>query len=617
MEPIRFISRSRELLFAAPLDIITASTHGEVVPCLQRVAAGVAQGCYAAGFITYEAAAAFDSAMTTQAPGALPLLWFGLYRTMESLDLNTKSMDKTFKVGPWTPLVSAEAYQNIIQRIRDLIAAGDTYQVNYTFPLQAEFQGDTLSWFRRLCAAQQADYCAFIDLGRLRLLSTSPELFFRRTGDVLETRPMKGTRPRGRWPDEDRQMAQALAASGKDRAENVMIVDLLRNDMTRVSAPGSVQVRSLYDVETYPTVWQMTSTIRSRTSATIPEIIQALFPSGSVTGAPKIRTMEIIRELEPYPRGIYCGTIGWWAPDGQAEFNVAIRTVMVDSRTHQAVYHVGSGITQGSSATDEYDECLIKAALLTRQDPEFELIESLRFDGAYFLLAEHLERLAASAGYFGFACDRQAIEKGLLKAVESDSETDKNRCPTPILKPPTPNPSQEGNGNRTPIPGEAGGGLTSIIPTGNITPLKIRLLLQKDGTFQIQKEPLAPLPCRRVGFAKEPVDANNILLYHKTTSRAMYQRALASRPDCEDVLLWNTRGEITESTIANVVLDIDGQQWTPPVSSGLLGGTYRRHLLAHGMITERPLVKQDVGRARAIYLINSVRQWIKVHWINL
>lgn len=574
---IRFVSRSRELCFSSPTEIITATTFPEVVPCLERVAAGVARGCYAAGFITYEAASAFDPAMKTQDPGALPLLWFGLYATVASLSFDEKKTGGVFEIGSWIPRVSPEEYTINIQRIQDWIAAGDTYQVNYTFPLQSTFHGDTLSWFYQLCAAQQADYCALVDLGRFRLLSASPELFFKLTGNVLETRPMKGTRPRGRWADEDQQKAQALAASGKDRAENVMIVDLLRNDMTRVSEPGSVRVHSLYDVESYPTVWQMTSTIRSHTSAMVHEIIQALFPSGSVTGAPKIRTMEIIRELESYPRGIYCGTIGWWAPDGQAEFNVAIRTVVVDSQTNQAMYHVGSGITQGSSAADEYDECLIKASLLTRRDPEFELIESLRFDGAYFLLAEHMERLAASARYFGFHFNRESVKRGLTAAVIPNS----------------------------PDTGAAGS-----------VPLKIRLLLRKDGTFHIQKEPLTPVPGMRVGFAGEPVDVNDVFLFHKTTCRSMYQRAMASRPDCEDVLLWNTRGEITESTIANVVLDIDGKRWTPPVSSGLLEGTYRQYLLAREMISERILTRQDILQARAVFLISSVRQWIKVQWIN-
>lgn len=617
---IQFISRARERSFDAPVDIITTASLQDVGPCLERVAAAVAQGSYAAGFITYEAAPAFDPAMKTQTPGMLPLLWFGLYRTMQDRAWLAASQNAAFDVGPWAALVSAEEYRRNIQRIREWIAAGDTYQVNYTFPLQAAFRGDARSWFLQLCAAQQADYCAYVDLGRQCLLSASPELFFRLKGNMLETRPMKGTRPRGRWSAEDQAMAKALAASEKDRAENVMIVDLLRNDMARISEPGSVQVHSLYDVESYPTVWQMTSTIRSRTRAPVPEIIRALFPCGSVTGAPKIRTMEIIRELEPQPRGVYCGTIGWWAPDGQAEFNVAIRTVTIDMVSGQARYHIGSGITYGSLAEDEYEECLVKASLLTRRNPEFELIETLRYDGAYFLLVEHLDRLTASARYFGFSCDRRAIEKALLAAAATDSAAAETGCHPALLKSPIPsasrlirdggNPSQDGSGNVIPFPGEAQGEFSSIV-----VPLKVRLLLRKDGSYQIQRESLAPQAALRVGFAAQPVDANDMFLYHKTTCRAVYQQARSSRPDCEDVLLWNTRNEITESTIANIVLDLDGARWTPPLTSGLLEGVFRRQLLAQGVIRERVLTKADVARARAIYLINSVRQWISVHWV--
>ena len=633
---IRFASRTRELRFSSPVEIIAAATLDEIVPGLARVAAGVARGCHAAGFLSYEAAPAFDPALRTRPAGDLPLLWFGLYRDAERRAPAPARPAAACEVGPWTPLVSAAAYRENIRRIRELIAAGDTYQVNYTFPMQAAFKGDAPGWFDGLCAAQQADYCAFLDLGRWQILSASPELFFRLQGNLLTTRPMKGTRPRGRWPAEDRSLRQALAASDKDRAENVMIVDLLRNDLARISASGPVRVQSLFDIEAYPTVWQMTSTICSRTRAAVPEIIRALFPSGSVTGAPKIRTMEIIRELEPWPRGVYCGAIGWWAPDGRAEFNVAIRTVALDARSGRALYHVGSGVTYGSSAADEYEECLLKASLLTRRRPEFELLETLRYAGAFFLLAEHLDRLAASAGYFGFACDRPAIEKALAAAMAGEADG-----PATPWKSPAPAPSEEGNGNPpphpggkrnlTPLPGGAGGGSSTSAPDGDLAPLpggvgggfpspvapfKVRLLLRKDGAIQIQREPLAPPATLRVGFAVQPVDAQDIFLYHKTTRRAVYQQALADRPDCDDVLLWNARGEITESTIANVVLDLDGLLWTPPLESGLLEGVFRRHLLATGVIRERVLAREDVRRARAVWLINSVRHWINVRWVD-
>jgi branched-subunit amino acid aminotransferase/4-amino-4-deoxychorismate lyase len=482
---------------------------------------------------------------------------------------------------------------------------------------------------------------------------------------------MKGTRPRGRWPAADQALAQELAASEKERAENVMIVDLLRNDLTKISEAGSVQAGPLYEVEAYPTVWQMTSTIRSRTRAAVPEIMGALFPSGSVTGAPKIRTMEIIRELEPFPRGIYCGTIGWWAPDGRAEFNVAIRTVIVDTHAGQASYQVGSGITYGSAAEDEYAECLVKAALLTRRMPAFDLLETLRYDGAYVLLAEHLERLAASARYFGFACDRPAIEHALLAAAARETAVGKDGMKSvPLPQPLAPDSSKEGTRQEThprplqggemtqfiseeesriystspeargcdhtasnitepdtspslpgrdflpPLPGGAGGGSSSSTQPANLAGRKVRLLLRKDGSFTIQQEPLPASNPLKVGFAVQPVDMNDILLYHKTTGRDIYRQALAARPDCDDVLLWNARDEITESTLANVVLELEDGRWTPPLASGLLGGTFRRHLLAQGAIAERVLTKADARRARAMHLINSVRGWIPVRWLD-
>jgi len=574
---IVFVSRTGELAFANPVIVFTATRLAEVKPCLQQVAARVSQGLYAAGFLAYEAAPAFDSALCAHPSGDLPLAWFGLYRAPEA-GKPGQAGKAAFRVGPWQALVSAATYHRQVARIRDLIVAGDTYQINYTFPLQADFQGNTLSWFRQLCASQQADHCAFVQAGRFHLLSASPELFFKKDASNLTTRPMKGTARRGRWPEEDRQAAQVLAASAKERAENVMIVDVLRNDMGRVSRIDSVNVTRLWELERYPTVWQMTSTVVSQSEASVPDILGALFPSGSVTGAPKIHATEIIRALEPYPRGIYCGTIGWWAPGGQAEFNVAIRTVTVDTDSGAARYHVGGGITHGSSPDDEYAECLAKAEVLTQQVPAFELLESLRWDGCYFLLREHLDRLAESAAYFDFTFSRSAVEKAL------------NQHPLPVPA-------------KTAGPGPS--------PT-----LKIRLLLSRDGSCRVEDEPLKPSAPLRVGLAATPVDEKQIWLYHKTTYREIYRQARLSRPDCEDVILWNRRGEITESTIANVVLELDGKLWTPPVNCGLLAGTFRRHLLETGVIQERVLHRDDLRRASAIRLINSVRRWMDVQWME-
>jgi len=550
---------------------VSARELEHVLPCLRRVEAAVTDGLYAAGFIAYEAAPAFNEDLATHPPTELPLIWFGLFEDMEVSQPGCMTAQE-FSVGAWTAAVNRPQYLAAIRRIRELIAAGDTYQVNYTFPMHAPFEGDAASWFRCLCRAQQCDYAALVDTGRFTVLSASPELFFRLDGDALETRPMKGTRPRGRWIEEDRERAGELAASEKDRAENVMIVDLLRNDMGRISDTGSVRVSRLFDIERYETVWQMTSTITSRTTASVPQILSALFPSGSVTGAPKIRTMEIIRDLEPFPRGVYCGAVGWWAPKRRAEFNVAIRTVTLDRQEGVARYNVGGGITWGSRAEDEYQECYDKAAVLTRQRPEFDLLESLLFSGEYFLLNEHLARLAGSAEYFGFPVNPHAIESALFEKA-AGFRTDGDQA------------------------------------------LKVRLLVAHDGSFRIEAEPATPANPVRLGFAREPIDDTDVFLYHKTTHRKVYDKAKASRPDCDDVLLWNHRGEITETATANVVVVIDGRQLTPPVQCGLLGGTMRAHLVSRGEIQEAVLSKADMSRASSVKLINSVRKWIAVEFV--
>lgn len=561
------VSRRRRLVFCDPLEVVSARQVEEVLPCLKRVEEAVARGLYGAGLLAYEAAPAFDPALTAHPPGDFPLAWFGLYREVhESPPSLTEGGG--FEVGPWSPLVSEEVYREAIRRIRAYIGAGDVYQVNYTFPLEASFRGDTPGWFGELCRAQAGDCCAFVNTGRFHILSASPELFFRLEGDRIVTRPMKGTRPRGRWLAEDRHFAEALAASEKDRAENVMIVDLLRNDLGRIAQVGAVRVSELFAVERYPTVWQMTSTIEADTSASVPEVFSALFPSGSVTGAPKVRVMQVIRELEPFPRGVYCGSVGWWFPYRQAEFNVAIRTVTVDTQEGVARYGVGGGITWESSAEGEYEECRVKTRVLVRNEPEFELLESLLFDGEYFLFEEHLARLEASAEYFDIPLDRCEVESALRAAQES------------------------------------------FDPRGPAR--KVRLLVARNGSARVESEPIKPAQPVRVGLAASPVDPDDVFLFNKTTFRRVYEAALATRPDCADVLLWNPNEEITESTVANVVLEMDGELLTPPVECGLLPGTFRRHLLDRGVVRERVLKKSDLARAQSIRLINSVRKWIDV-----
>lgn len=568
---ITFAGRTRIRRFANPARIIRATQVQDVRSCLNEADAAVRHGMYAAGFIAYEAAPAFDAALAVHEPvPGLPLLWIALYDACHVVE-GTPSAGRAPQGLPWAPGVGRRAYDRAIATIREHIAAGATYQVNYTWPLHAAFRGETAPWFDALWTAQRPAFAAYVDSGEHVILSASPELFFGLNDGTVATRPMKGTQTRGLWPEQDRRRANELLSSEKDRAENLMIVDLLRNDIGRIAEPGTVDVSRLFDIERYETVWQMTSTVTARTRARVPAILQALFPCGSVTGAPKVRTMQIIRELEPYPRGVYCGTVGWWAPDGNAEFNVAIRTVTVDRRKGTATYNTGGGITWDSSAQSEYAECIAKAAILRTVRPRFQLLESLLWDGnRFYLLDHHLGRLRESAEYFDFEFREHEIRTDLANSVA-----------------------------------ELRGGQW-----------KVRLLLGRDGRITLEANPIGPPRRWKLGFAAKAVDRRDVFLYHKTTHRGVYDEARATRPDCDDVLLYNEFGEITESTIANVVLDIDGELLTPPVSSGLLAGTLRRELLERGEIRIARLRREHVDLAQRIRLVNSVRGWMPVDWLD-
>ncbi|MDP6775485.1 MAG: aminodeoxychorismate synthase component I, partial [Candidatus Latescibacteria bacterium] len=358
---------SRSFAFGGFRRKVSASQPEEVVPALQEVIREVGGGRHAAGYLSYEAASGLDPVLTTRASGALPLVWFGIFDRREEADPEALDSGAAYALSEWKPTTSREDYDRSIQRIRAYIEAGDTYQVNHTIRMEAAFSGDPVSFYRDLCRSQRASYCAYLDLGRHKVLSASPELFFSLEEGVLTTRPMKGTRPRGRWESEDLALADQLRSAEKDRAENLMIVDLLRNDLGRVADTGSVSVPALWEVERYETVWQMTSTVTARLKRGVgtSDILRALFPCGSVTGAPKVRTMEIIAELETSPRGVYTGSIGYISPGPEIAFNVAIRTVWIDTDAGRAEFGVGGGITYDSSESGEYAECMVKARVLT------------------------------------------------------------------------------------------------------------------------------------------------------------------------------------------------------------------------------------------------------------
>ncbi|MBU2261606.1 MAG: aminodeoxychorismate synthase component I [Proteobacteria bacterium] len=565
---IRDAQNRRWLQFLHPRAFLQARSLPDVMPLLEEIQRLVQhRGLYAAGWIGYEAAPAFDDALRTHAPTAFPLACFGLFDSPSVLASLPPAADEASITDAWRPSVSRAEYEAAIARIRERIAAGDTYQVNYTLRQWCNFRGNPWDLFLRI--GRGAPYAAFLDTGLFAVCSASPELFFRLENGRLISKPMKGTAPRGRTLAEDRENALWLHRSEKNRAENVMIVDMVRNDMGRIARYGSVRVPRLYDIEKYPTLWQMTSTVESRTVSPLPEILKALFPCASITGAPKPKTMGIIAALETTPRRIYTGAIGYYGPDRRAQFNVAIRTVLIDKIASRAEYGVGGGIVWDSTAEGEYEECMTKAKIILAPPPHrpFSLLETLRWtrDEGFFLLSRHLERLHSSALYFDYPYDERRIRKALADAAAALGEG----------------------------------------------PCRVRLLLAPDGAAACQSAPLEP-PLDRpllVRLAKEPVHSRDPFLFHKTTRRKLYETARAAFPDADDVLLYNEAGEVTESCIANLVILSEGRLVTPPVDCGLLGGVFRSELLEQGVIYEEKIGLAGLKKAEKIYLINSVRKW--------
>ena len=563
----------RSLRFADPIKLIVARTLDEVRPALGAVQQAVDAGYYAAGYLAYEAAPAFDPALHVQPGSDLPLLWFGIFGEPEAA--KSEPEDSTFTLSAWQPNIGQADYHRNIAAIREAIAEGETYQTNYTLRLRATFAGDDFAFYRRLRAAQRADYCAYLNLGRFRILSASPELFFHWRDSQLVARPMKGTAKRGRWLAEDQAQAEWLVTSKKNRAENLMIVDLLRNDLGRVATVGSVRVPQLFAIERYPTLFQMTSTVAATTQpgTTLDDIFAALFPCGSITGAPKASTMNLIARLEDGPRGVYCGAIGFVSPQHEAIFNVAIRTVVIDTESGAAEYGVGGGITWDSTPEDEYAEALTKAALLSEPAPSFALLETLRLEqGTYTLLERHLDRLDESARYFDVPIALPAVRAAL--AEHRDQWPQHSR--------------------------------------------RVRLLVAQDGALTIESTPLTTQPAEQlpVALATTPISRHDRWLFHKTTRRDVYERQRQQQPEVFDVLLWNEEGELTEFTIGNLGIELDGLCWTPPRTSGLLAGTFRAELLERGAIHERVLTRDDLRQAERIWLINSVREWVPVYLVD-
>ncbi|MDX2274511.1 MAG: aminodeoxychorismate synthase component I [Hyphomonadaceae bacterium] len=562
-------------LFSAPSDTIIAANLNEVGPALERVRAALRAGRYAAGWISYEAGFAFEEklARLKRPVSTLPLLWFGLFDGFSEVRAEELELALPDPHGAWIskprPRISQAQYREAFARTQHYIIGGDVYQINLSYRANLTLQGDPLAAYARLRRAGRGGWSGVVNNGNNWLLSTSPELFFRIRSGVIEARPMKGTAKRASDPEEDLRAAQRLRADSKERAENVMIVDLLRNDISRVAEIGSVHVPALFSVETYPTLHTLTSTVRAcmGPGKDAVDALRALFPCGSVTGAPKIRAMEIINELEGDARGPYTGSIGWLAPDGDAEFNVAIRTLAIaDGR---AELGLGSAVVADSSADAEWEECRAKGAFISSGAPEFELIETMRFEPGSRVerLDLHLARLGASAVAFGFAFDATIIRAALGAALDGVREA----CVT-------------------------------------------RLTLNASGAPSITFRPIVAAASMLAALAPLPVRSSDFRLRHKTTLRGFYDEARKAA-NADEVVFTDEAGFLTEGSITNVFVERDGVLLTPPASRGLLPGVLRAALLIEGRAREADLRVEDL--AGGFFLGNSVRGLVPARLVDL
>lgn len=546
--------------FHHPVRVLTARSLAEVPAVLADIEMATANGLVAAGFLAYEAAAAFDPSLTTRSGGVLPLACFGIYDGWSTAPAPRSGATNPVSrsIGSWALATDLESYRRNLQFIREALAEGRSYQVNHTERLHVRGV-DAWSLFTRVAA--EARHAAYIESPEFSVVSASPELLFELQGDVIVCKPMKGTAVRSPIPEDDACQAYWLRASAKNRAENVMITDMVRHDLGRIARTGSVRVTELFGIERLAHVWQMTSTIEARTDASFSDIVRALFPGASVTGAPKAASMRLIAGLEASPREIYTGAIGVVEPGRKASFSIAIRTAWFDHRSDTAVYGAGGGIVWDSRADDEWDELLAKAQVVNRSPrPEFELFETLRFtmsDG-YFLRRLHRDRLAASAQWFGWPFDPAAFDRLLDQAAH---------------------------------------GLRAAA--------RVRVRLRSNGCLFLQSTPFQPesAPVPSIGLFPLPAGTDPVFLHHKTSVRNQYDPDGSGR----EWLFFNGQGRVTESSIANVVYELEGERYTPPIVDGLLAGVWRRHLLEQGGVRERSLAVAELPSLSRMWFVNALR----------
>ena len=575
-------------LFLAPIATIAVHELPELPLLFEKIESATAQGQRVAGYFAYECGQYFEPTAVLRRNKDEPLAWFGFYDRCIRFDHSAGVFLDPHPFGSEPRGISSPVefpgkseiqfsideaqFTQRIHQIHTRIRAGDIYQLNFTFPLNAELSESPAELYARLAVAQPVDYAAFLHCrpGH-HILSLSPELFFRidQNGSTrrIATQPMKGTARRGRTTAEDQRISDWLRNDPKNRAENVMIVDLIRNDLGRLCTYGSVHAEKLFQVDRYPSLWQMTSTITGdlRHDVNYEQILRALFPCGSVTGAPKVRAMQLLAEIEPQPRGIYTGAIGYFSSE-QSIFNVAIRTLSLEHG--KATMGVGSGIVIDSDPKDEFLECRLKTDFLTRPSEPFSLIETMLWNGSFPLLDFHLDRLTDSANHFDIPCDRENIRTSLLLAASAFTASHER---------------------------------------------KVRLLLDPGGTPHIESETLFRIPDSDpvpVCFATGRTNPSDRFLFHKTTNRALYNSAFAaaSAAGFADILFLNTRDEVTEGAISNLFIEKSGRWYTPPLDCGVLPGVYRRHLLETlPDVEEKNLSLNDLKAADSVHICNAIR----------
>ncbi|QMW24466.1 aminodeoxychorismate synthase component I [Sandaracinobacteroides saxicola] len=568
--------------------------------------AALAKGAHLAGHLAYEAGTPLNSPPSRVSPPSReaekggagggcersepaapqPLLWFGTFPPPATVDAPQllAPFNTPTHIGPALPGITQAQHAAAVARIQALIAAGDIYQANLTFQASVAVAGHPLALYARLREQARAPYAALVHTGEHWLLSLSPELFFRAENRRLTARPMKGTAPRSADPAQDRANATALHADPKNRAENLMITDLLRNDFSRVAR--DVAVPDLFALETYPSLHTMTSTITATLNPgqTALDALIALFPCGSVTGAPKIRAMQIIAETERHPRNAYCGSIGWLAPNGDAAFNVAIRTLQMKQGSTHATLGLGGGIVADSDAAQEWAECLTKARFLRPQRPN-HLIETLRVEnGIPQRLSRHLTRLTHSAARFAFPCDPHVLKGEIAKLL--------------------PHPAQRREGEATRASEREG---ASPYP-----PQRLRILLSASGHFTLHLSPAPPTPTEPVAVALTPlpVAPDDWRLAHKTSDRAFYDDARRAAGTFETLFV-RPDGQLTEGSFTNLFVPRNGLLLTPPASAGLLPGILREELIATGQAVEHPLTAADL--TQPFFIGNSLRGLLPAH----